>query len=575
MRRDLAALEARRFDVLVVGGGIYGACIARDAAKRGLATALIERADFGAGTSHNSFKLIHGGLRYLQQLDIERLRQSATEQRRWLGMAPHLVQPLAFVMPTVGHLTRGPEALRAALWAYEFLGRHGEPRTPRVPAGRVVDRATALGLFGDGAPATMNGAAIWYDVQMRNADRLLLEIVGDAAACGAVVANHVEATGFLGKDPMQAVEGVSARDRLTDTPLAISARLTINAAGPHARYLLDALPRPASHGFGGLSRGLNLVVRRPLVADRALAISSRRRSDSLVPRADGRLFFIQPWQGLSLIGTSHLVHEGSPEGFGFDEAWLDDYLAEVNDAFPPAGLTRDDVLYVYAGLTPAAKEPRGSEVQRTRRGVMVDHQETDGLLGLLSLQGVKYTTARLVAEHVTDLAASKLDAAVAACRTWQDALPGARGFDAATAKAAAAGRAPAGGVERDRLVADHGSRWPEVVALAEGASPGPEALFAARVRHAVRHEMAMRLDDVLVRRLDEVATGRLDESRLALAARVIAAELGWTTAEASRAVTDLRALVRRHRPTDMPQAVTVTVTEDDMATTAQGRRGAA
>jgi glycerol-3-phosphate dehydrogenase len=552
LKRDLAALEARRFDVLVVGGGIYGACIARDAAKRGLATALIERADFGAATSHNSFKLIHGGLRYLQQLDIERLRQSAAEQRRWLGMAPHLLQPLAFVMPTVGHLTRGPEALRAALWAYELLARHGEPRTPRVPAGRVVGRAAALGLFGDGAPAAMNGAAIWYDVQMRNADRLLLEIVADAAACGAVVANHVEASGFLGKDPTQAVEGVSARDRLTGLPLAISARLTINAAGPHAQYLLDALPRPTSHGFGGLSRGLNLVVRRPLVADQALAISSRRRSDSLVPRADGRLFFIQPWQGLSLIGTSHLVHEGSPDGFSFDEAWLDDYLAEVNDAYPPAGLTRDDVLYGYAGLTPAAKEPRGSEVQRTRRGVMVDHQETDGLAGLLSLQGVKYTTARLVAEHVTDLAASKLDAAVAACRTWQDALPGARGFDAATAQAAAAGRAPEGSAERDRLVADHGSGWGAVMALALGTSPGPEALFAARVRHAVRHEMAMRLDDVLVRRLDEIATGRLDEARLAIAARITAAELGWTTAETSRAVDALRALVRHHCPAGLP-----------------------
>jgi glycerol-3-phosphate dehydrogenase len=552
LKRDLAALEGRRFDVLVVGGGIYGACIARDAAKRGLATALIERGDFGAATSHNSFKLIHGGLRYLQQLDIERLRQSAAEQRRWLAIAPHLLQPLAFVMPTVGHLTRGPEALRAALWAYELLARHGEPRTPRVPAGRVVDRATALGLFGEGAPAAMNGAAIWYDVQMRNADRLLLEIVADAAAFGAVVANHVEATGFLGEDPTRVVAGVEARDQLTRSPLEIRSRLTINAAGPHAQYLLDALPRPSSHGFGGLSRGLNLVVRRPLVADQALAISSRRRSDSLVPRADGRLFFIQPWQGLSLIGTSHLVHEGSPDGFSFDEAWLDDYLAEVNDAFPPAGLNRDDVLYVYAGLTPATKEPRGSEVQRTRRGVMVDHQQTDGLEGLISLQGVKYTTARLVAEHVTDLAARKLDAATAACRTWRDALPGARGFDASAATAAAADRAPQGGAERDRLVADYGSGWSEVANLADQASPGPEALFAARVRHAVRHEMAMRLDDVLVRRLDEVATGRLDEARLATAARISAAELGWTTAETSRAVDALRALVRRHCPRGLP-----------------------
>ena len=553
MNRDLGALVARRFDVLVVGGGIYGACIARDAAKRGLSAALIERADFGALTSHNSFKLIHGGLRYLQQMDIERLRQSAVEQRRWLAIAPHLLHPLAFVMPTMGHLSRGPEALRLALWAYAFLARHGQPPAPSVPAGRVVDRRTGEALFGGGAPSSMNGAAIWYDVQMRNADRLLLEVVADAAASGAVVANHVEALGFIGRDTTRTIEGVAARDRLGGATLEISARLTINAAGPFAQYLLDALPRPTSHSFGGLSRGMNLVIRRPLVADHALAVSSRRRSDSLVPRADGRLFFIQPWQGLALIGTSHLVHEGSPEGFGVDDAWLDDYLTEINEAYPPAGLTRNDVLYAYAGLTPAAKEPRGSEVQRSRRGVMVDHAETDGLAGLLSLQGVKYTTARLVAEHVVDLAAAKLEVAVAPCRTWQDPLPGARGFAAAAAQRAAAAQAPEGGDELTRLVADHGSLWPEVVALAEGASPGKEALFAARVRYAVRHEMAMRLDDVLVRRLDEVATGRLDQTRLALAARVMGAERGWTTAETSRAVAEIQALVCRHRPSGWPE----------------------
>jgi glycerol-3-phosphate dehydrogenase len=378
--------------------------------------------------------------------------------------------------------------------------------------------------------------------------------VADAAAFGAVVANHVAAEGFIGADPTHTIEGVGARDRLTGTPLEVKSRLTINAAGPDAQYLLEALAKPTTHGFGGLSRGMNLVIRRPLVQDHALAVSSRRRSDSLLPRADGRLFFIQPWQGLSLIGTSHLVHAGRPDGFAFDEAWLDDFLAEINDAYPPAGLTRADVLYAYAGLTPAAKEPRGSEVQRSRRGVMVDHAATDGLEGLLSLQGVKYTTARLVAEHVVDLAAAKLDAAVAPCRTWQDPLPGARGFSAEAARQAAAAAAPEGGEELARLVADHGSLWAAVVALAEGAGPGPEALFAARVRHAVRHEMAIRLDDILVRRLDEVATGRLDARRLDGAARIAAAELGWTAEATRRAVAELRSLIRRHCPAGLPAA---------------------
>ena len=537
MRRDLAALAAERFDLVVVGGGIYGVCIARDAAKRGLRTALVERGDFGAATSHNSFKLIHGGLRYLQQVDLQRLGQSAVEQRRWLRIAPHLVEPLAFVMPTIGRGSRSPLAMGLALRVYDWLARRGEPSTPRLPAGRVVDRETCRELLGGYAPRGMNGGAIWYDLQMRNADRLLLECVIDAAAAGAVVANHVEAQGFLGD--AGTVTGVRAVDRLTATPIEIRGRLTVNAAGPNAAGLLDSLAGRVARPFGGLSRGMNLVVRRSLTAGHAIAVSSRRRSDALVPRADGRLFFIQPWRGLSLIGTSHLVYDGNPDAFAFDEPWLLDFLAEVNDAYPPAALTRDDVLYCYAGLTPAAREPRGSEVQRTRRGVMVDHATTDAVEGLLSVQGVKYTTARLVAEHAVDLAVAKLGVAAAPCRTWLDPLPGALGGAPDKAEP---------GPSDAAWSADYGRLWPRVTALLQGAPPTPEALFAARVRHAVRGEMAMRLDDVLVRRLDLVATGRLDRPRSARAADIVAAELGWSSVARDRALADLEAMVALHHP---------------------------
>ncbi len=545
MKRDLGALEAGDFDLVVVGAGIYGACIARDAAKRGLRTALVSRGDFGGATSHNSFKLVHGGLRYLQQLDIERLRQSALEQRRWLNMAPHLLEPLPFVMPTKGVGARSPLAMRIGLGVYDLLTRGGEPSLPRVPAGRVVCRDTCRALMQGFEPASVNGGAVWHDVQMRHADRLLLEIVRDAAAAGAVVANYVAAEALHAADGE--VRGVRALDRLGGGRLAITGRLTVNAAGPYAGTLLETLPGRRSQPFGGLSRGMNLVVRRPLTGDHAIAVSSRRRPDTVVPGADGRLFFIQPWQGLSLIGTSHLVYADDPDAFAVDDGWLDAFIAEINDAFPPAALRHDDIVYCYGGLTPAAREPRGSEVQRSRRGVVVDHAATDGIRGLLSVQGVKYTTARLVAEHLVDLAIARLGVTAAPCRTWQDALPGARGFDADRCRAEAAAAAPGGGVELDRLVAEHGGGWREVLAAAPSSDRSPEAIFAARVRHAVRQEMALRLDDVLVRRLDEVATGRLDVMRLRVAADVLAAELGWTAAELARALAAFGADLARNR----------------------------
>jgi glycerol-3-phosphate dehydrogenase len=380
---------------------------------------------------------------------------------------------------------------------------------------------------------------------MLGADRLLLECVIDADGEGAIVANHVEATDWLGD--AQRITGVRARDRLNDETFEIRAELTINAAGPFAGNLAENLPSPPPAAFGGLSQGLNLVVRRALTQDHAIAVSSRRRSDSLVPRADGRLFFIQPWQGLSLIGTSHLPYPGEPEHFAFDEAWLEDFLAEVNDAYPPAALTRDDVLYVYAGLTPAAKEPRGSEVQRTRRGVVLDHGEAHGIDGLVSLQGVKYTTARLVAESVVDLALAKLGRPPVACRSWQTKLPGARGFDPEAARQVArSGVTPAAYDAADALVADMGSLWPAVRERAGALPVGKEQLFAARVRHAIQAEMACSLEDVLLRRLDRVARGQLDGAELALAADVLAAERGWSADARATAIARFTHEIARH-----------------------------
>ncbi|MCB1991767.1 MAG: hypothetical protein KDG49_09955, partial [Geminicoccaceae bacterium] len=179
-----------------------------------------------------------------------------------------------------------------------------------------------------------------------------------------------------------------------------------------------------------------------------------------------------------------------------------------------------------------------------RRGVVIDHGPADGIQGVLSLQGVKYTTARLVAESVVDLALARLGRPAVPCRSWQEQLPGARGFEAGAALAAARRRAPGGGREIDRLVADHGAGW---AAVLDDAGEGPltgETVFRARVRHVVRHEMACRLDDVLVRRLDEVARGRLDRARLDAAAGVMAEELGWSPAERAAAVADLA----RHGP---------------------------
>jgi glycerol-3-phosphate dehydrogenase len=549
MKRAPAALAGRTFDLLVVGAGIYGACIARDAARRGLSVALVDRGDFGGGNSHNSLKIIHGGLRYLQHLDVRRLLESARERHVWLTTAPHLVRPLGSLMPTRGHGPRGPEAMRVAIRLHEvlarFAGRGLRPLSLR--RGEVWDRTRAAAFFADVPTEGLSGAALWYDAQMQDADRLLLGCIRDAVVHGAVAANYVEATTLLG--PEDRVEGVRALERLDGAAFDIRARLTVNACGPWG----SALVRGRSPPLGALSRASNIVTRQ-LFAEHAVAVVSRRPSDAVVG-AGPRLYFVTPWQGRSVIGTTHLPFAGDagtrePDEREMDETEIAEFLAELADALPAARLTRADVLYAYRGLQPAEGVQRG-EVRLAHEDKVIDHAR-QGLAGLVSVWSVKYTTARSVAQRVVDLAAARLGGRYADCSTAMGRLPGAAGFTdvfALEADAAPMLGAAAGTDEARRFLTAFGTGWRDVL----GAEPIADGLdlFRRRVRHAVAAEMAVRLDDVVFRRLEHAQLGELDPERLAAAAEALGSSLGWSAAtRAARTASVAQQLARHGAPVD-------------------------
>lgn len=549
MRRDLARLEATVYDLLVVGGGIYGACVARDAAQRGLKVALIERCDFGGATSHNSLKLIHGGLRYLQHGDLARLRQSAREQRIWLTIAPHLVRPLEFVLPAYGHGLRGPEVLAAAARLYEWLTRADRRALPpqrRLPPSRRLSATACRERIPGLADAGLTGGMVWYDAQMLNADRLLLACIEDAADTGAEVANYVLAEALLGTEDR--VEGVRARCMLSGDILPVRARLTVNACGPFALSLLQGT-RAAAALRDALTRNMNLITTGPLFPDYAVGVSSRRRAESLIPRG-GRMYFITPWQGRTVIGTSHLPFRGDPGAFGFTEDDIEAFLEEINGAYPPARLKRSDVLYCYAGLTPAEAEPRGSEVRRSRRGQLVDHAAHGGPQGLVSLQGVKYTTARLVAESAVDLACTKLEHKAPPCRSAETLLPDGRGFVSLEALEREAAVTTDDDAELHRLLQAYGAGYRRVLKANDRGtrSLSGEDMFRCRVRHALHHEMALKLEDLVLRRLEHAALGQLSEARLTWSAAAMAAALGWNEARRQSELAAVRLTLGRHRP---------------------------
>jgi glycerol-3-phosphate dehydrogenase len=464
MHRDLAGLASAEHDLLIVGGGIYGAAAAWDAAQRGLRVALVERGDFGSGTSWNSLKTLHGGLRHLQRADIRSLRESTRERAAWLRIAPpRLVRPLPFLVPTYGHGARGREALALGLRLNDLLTRDrnaGLPEDRRIPDSRMLSPEEVRGRVPGIVDRGLTGGALWWDAQVTSSERLLLAFLHAAAGAGAVLVNHAEVLRVridAGRVAGATVVPVGEAERIE-----VRARVVLNAAGPQAVAVLrtSGLPSPRVP----LLRAWNVVLDRQALPD--LAVGGG---------ADGRYLFLVPWGGRSIVGTAYAPAES--EGPPTEAA---DFVAEAARAFPWAGLEGAGMGVVHRGWVPG----RGA-ARLWSRPLLVDHESRDRLPGLLTMVGVKYTTARALAERAVDLAFRSLRRAEVPSRTAATPLP----------------------------------------------TP-PEGTLEERTRHAVRDEMARHLDDAVLRRLDLGTAGPPAPEDLARVTDIMAGELGWDPARA-------------------------------------------
>lgn len=523
MHRDLDALTGRTFDVLVVGGGIYGLTIAYDAAQRGLSVALVERADFGSGASFNHLRTIHGGLRYLQTLDIARARESVIERRIVATIAPHAVRPIAFALPLYPSVTRGLTAMRAGFLLDRLIAfdrnRDVIP-SHQLPVGRVVSGDTVRrfpGLQQHG----VTGAAVWYDYVTTEADRLTFSFAIAASQHGAVLANHLEAVALVVDGPRTV--GVRARDYRDGREFEIAARVTVNATGA----AVDTLLEPAG-----------AAIRIPMLKVMNLMTARDAGEAALGGRTDaGRSLFLVPWQGRALFGTWQADSLCRPDETGIVEADVLAFLRELNQAFPSLELRMSDVTMIHRGIVPAVTSNGGISLEGHEH--VHDHANantTHRLEGLMSVVGAKYTTARGVAERVTDRLFTKLQRQRVACRTATTALPGGDIKDIEATIAAARHRwdIDLPGEAIPHLVAAYGSRCTEVLALCEGqphltgrlAEGSP--VIGAELVWAVRHEMAVTLADAIIRRTPLGALGYPGDAAIDRAAELVAGTLGWS-----------------------------------------------
>ncbi len=556
MKRDLKKLSSQEYDVVVVGAGIYGACAAWDATLRGLKVALIDKGDFGAATSQNSQKIIHGGLRYLQQLDIVRMRESIRERRTLMKIAPQFVHPLPCVMPTYGHLTKGRMALAIALFLNDIIGfdrnRLDDPQK-RLPRGRTISRDELLRIL-PGVPRDgLTGGAVWYDCQTHNSERLVLSFILSACERGADAANHLEATGFLTKD--RRVCGVRARDAITGTPVDIRGRLVLNTAGPWIDGVLGRLSGGIHSSPIMLATSTILVTRR-FLGDYAAGLSSGagRTGEKSLGGKGSRLYFVTPWRNVCLVGTAYAPYEGDPDNYRVREGDIDAFLSEINRAYPDARLGRRDVIFFYGGLGPMSRvSARTGEVAIRKHYRITDHSRADGWDGIVTVMGVKYTTARDVAERAIDLAMKKLGVAFVKSSSFETPIYGGEieRFDDFLASAIRS--KPAGVTEESmaHLVYHYGSRYGDVLshvrkdAVLGRALPGQQRVIGAEIAHAARQEMALTLADVISRRTELGSAGNPGDECLRACAEIMGAELGWSKERTSR---EIKEVLSRYAP---------------------------
>jgi glycerol-3-phosphate dehydrogenase len=472
-RRNLERMASEEFDLLVIGGGIHGAGVARDAAMRGLTVALVEKGDFASGASSKSSKLIHGGLRYLEHFEFGLVRESCRERGILLRIAPHLVKPLPFLIPIYQGDPRPPWMVRIGLAMYGMLGGSRSAGQNRVlSAAEAVEQEPVL-QAGD-----LRGAAEYWDCQENDARFCLANIV-EAAEHGAACANYVEATGFALRGGR--LQGTRVRDVITNASFDIRARSFINAGGPWVERIAGLDPATPAIPLRP-TKGIHLVTRR-LAQRHALLLQTRR---------DRRVFFVLPWGAHhSLVGTTDTDFDGDADRV---EAKCRDveYLIEcVNKALPSVNLTGADVLSSFAGLRPLLRQDGRVPSDVTRR-----HTLGVSPGGLISIIGGKYTTYRAVAEEVVNLACQRGNKRTAPCRTAGESL--ALEFP------------------------------PELISAS--SQPG----FIDAVRQAVDYEMAMSVGDFLFRR---TTLGYTEPRREELARRVadeMQKLQGWSEDEKSR-----------------------------------------
>jgi len=487
-------MTGQPYDLLVIGAGIHGATLACRAARSGLQVALIDKSDFGAEASANSLKILHGGLRYLQQCNIARMRESICARRDGLVSLPHLARPASFIAPTGSSLKRSRAAYKAASLLNDLISadrNHDVPPSHRIPRTLVLSNRELSSLLPDSAIPGRGGMQ-WSDGLIENTERYTLSYVMSARESGATVMNYVRALSLLRSG--NRIIGALARNE-DDTEFEIHARMVVNATGG---WIADLLPVPAPDPLTAARvRAYNLVVNRQWFGPFGVGLDNQSRN-----------FFFAPWRGGTMIGTEYKSFSGNADDCRIAPDEIAAFVNDVNQLYPSAKLIVDDVTYAHVGILPALLDRNGqltaSPSSQTR---ILDFKQSHDIEGFLAISGVKYTTAAHWAARLSEMILQRLGVHIAT-RNQQPLYGSERQINADTVLRDAETSGWTISPETAAwLSSSYGARSAEVIKIAadnparQSLVPGTVVPTAAIV-HAVTFEQARHLDDVILRRTD-------------------------------------------------------------------------
>jgi glycerol-3-phosphate dehydrogenase len=548
MQRFIEDHRNEHFDVIVIGGGITGASVACEAASRGLTVALLEKRDFSWATSAVTSKLIHGGLRYLANGEFSLVRESLRERRVLENIAPNFVYPIPII---IAHNTKpfknNKWAMKIGMLLYDTLSydkNYTWDASKRIPMHRTISRQAVLKNEPNVKASGLTGASVYYDCASIFPERLTLAFIKSAVAYGAKVANYARVEGFV-CGARHSVTGVKVKDLLNNAMHTITGTITINCGGPWADILLDLAKANGSGNGNG-----NFTLRRSegihIITDKHL-ISGKYVVSSLTP--SGRHFFLIPWRRHTIIGTTDKPFTGNPDKYRVTKQSILELIDEVNASFGDGTLCYADVRHTFGGLRPLV-EDQTEETYTSSRKYEIHDNAIDGLDGLITVEGGKYTTSRRLAENSLKLIARKLGRDLGKSSTARHRLAGCEICDMnAFLDEVKRNNADFSGETLEYLSRNYGTEHAAILKLARDDSARAEILNAdgeilAQVTYAVNYEMARTLSDIVMRRTGIGTLGHPGEEMLKKVATAAAPALGWDNERIEREITQTSELLQ-------------------------------